>query len=55
MVSENVKNDEKKKKEKKKKSRQNTRVPVAGLLVAKLFLGKRILQTFLNLRAQLYF
>ena len=38
MVSENVKNDEKKKKkEKKKKSRQNTRVPVAGLLVAKLF------------------
>ena len=38
MVSENVKYDEKKKKkEKKKKSRQNTRVPVAGLLVAKLF------------------
>ena len=39
MVSENVKNDEekKKRKEKKKKSRQNTRVPVAGLLVAKLF------------------
>ena len=38
MVSENVKNDEKKKqKENKKKSRQNTRVPVAGLLVAKLF------------------
>ena len=38
MVSENVKNDEeKKKKGKKKKSRQNTRVPVAGLLLAKLF------------------
>ena len=39
MVSENVKNDEekKKRKEKKKKSRQNTRVPVAGLLLAKLF------------------
>ena len=38
MVSENVKNDEKKKKkEKKKKSRQNTRVPVADLLLAKIF------------------
>lgn len=39
MVSENVKNDEKKKrkKEKKKKSRQNTRVPVADLLRAKIF------------------